>query len=59
MAHLVKDLDNLQIQYGYKNGKEVATLLVWNAEMTEIEAELPLAVRAAKVLAEHGISFCS
>lgn len=56
MAHLVKDLENLHIQYSYKNGKKVATLLIWNAEMTEIEDELPLSIRVAEVLAEHGMS---
>jgi len=56
MAHLVSDLDNLHIQYRYVQGKKVAFLLVWNAEMTKIDKEVPLSLVVAETLVQHGMS---
>jgi hypothetical protein len=56
MPQLVADLDNLQVQWGYSDGKKVADLLVWNAEMTEILKTVRISNKVAEILAEHGMS---
>ena len=56
MAKLVSDLDNLQVQWGYKDGKKVADLIVWNPQMTEILKSVRISNKIAEILAEHGIS---
>lgn len=56
MAQLVADVDNLQVQWFYKDGKKLAHLVAWNAEMTEIVESVHISNKVAEILSDYGVN---
>lgn len=55
MAHLVKDLEDIQVQWTYKDGGRSAELISIDPETGDIES-VKISTKAAEMLVEHGMS---
>ncbi len=54
MAHLVKDMNDLHIQWHYAE-KKYATLQSLDPDTNEILEDVPISIKVAELLIEHGV----